>query len=81
MLTAIKEQVEVLPGGILQLHTNDFPEHSVVNVQAVIETPGNYKLYPSSLIKSTAGILQVAADPVKIQRAMRSEWDERSCEL
>ena len=81
MLTAIKEQVEVLPGGILQLHTNDFPEHSVVNVQAVVEIMSNYKLYPDSLIKATAGVLHIDNDPVELQRKMRSEWDERNCEL
>ena len=79
MLIAIKEQVEVLPGGILQLHTNDVPEHSVVKVQAIIETMNNSKVYPDGLIKATAGILHIDNDPVEIQREMRSEWEQRNC--
>ena len=39
MLTAIKEEVEVLPGGIVQLHTHNLPEHTMVSVSAILELP------------------------------------------
>ena len=76
MLTAIKEEVEVLPGGILQLHTHNLPEHTMVFVSAILELPDTRITAIDSGVQATAGILKgKISNPVELQRKLRSEWD------
>jgi hypothetical protein len=78
MLTAIKEEVEVLPGGILQLHTHNLPEHTMVSVSAILELPDTSVTTIESAVQATAGILQEKiGNPVEWQCKLRSEWDDR----
>ena len=78
MLTAIKEEVEVLPGGILQLHTHNLPEHTKVSVSAILELPDIKITTINSSLQATTGILKGKIDnPIEWQRKLRSEWDGR----
>ncbi|HBM15434.1 MAG TPA: hypothetical protein DD381_03685 [Lentisphaeria bacterium] len=57
MITAIKEETEVLPGGLITLHSNVLPIYSKVIVSAVIET--EYKPKPrklSTIVGSAKGL-------------------------
>ena len=78
MLTAIKEEVEVLPGGILQLHTHNLPEHTMVSVSAILELPDTRIAAIDPALQATAGILKgKIGNPVECQRKLRAEWDDR----
>ena len=78
MLTTIQETTEVLEGGLLHIHAPQLKPHTMVTVVAVIE-----KSIPttesSKIIKATYGLIKctLIGDPMKIQRQLRNEWEDR----
>ncbi len=62
MLTAIKENVEVLDGGILQLHSSNLKPHTMVSVSAILETKEPSLINLSEMIGTRKGLLEPTKD-------------------
>ena len=77
-MPAIKEEVEILPGGILQLHTHNLPEHTKISGMAILELPDREKSSPSplkSMIGSGSGIFSSPNDVDHFIRNERNAWN------
>jgi len=75
MITAIKENVEVLPGGIIQLHVADMKPHTNISVSAVIEYCDSHQSRLKDMIGSGRGSFKDADDADQFIRAERDSWD------
>ena len=75
MLTAIKEEVEVMPGGILQIHAENLKPHTKAFVMAVIEVeekPNLKKL--AGLVGSGRGLYKTPEEVDAFIRRERDSW-------
>ncbi len=77
MITSIHETVEVMDGGLLQIHAPRLRPKTMVNVIAVIE-----EAKPSTknkkIVAQTKGLIaNLAPDAIEVQRKLRNEWGER----
>jgi len=75
MLTAVKEEVEVMPGGILQIHAKNLKPHTKAFVMAVIEVdekPSSKKL--AGLVGSGKGLYETPEDVDSFIRRERDAW-------
>jgi hypothetical protein len=75
MLTAVKEEVEVMPGGILQIHAGNLKPHTKAFVMAVIEVdekPRSKKL--ASLVGSGRGLYETPEEVDAFIRRERNSW-------
>ena len=79
MLTTIQETTEVLEGGLLHIHAPQLKPHTMVTVVAVIEKAIPTPPESGKIIKATYGLIKssILGDPVKIQRQLRNEWEDR----
>jgi hypothetical protein len=74
MITAIKENVEVLPGGIIQLHVANMKPHTSISVSAVIEFSDSHQSRLKDMIGKGRGSFKDAADADQFIRAERDSW-------
>lgn len=76
MLTAIKEEVEVLPGGILKLHSHNLKPHTIVSISAVIETKETQTTKLREMIGCGKGIFNSSNDVDSFIRGERDNWEK-----
>ncbi len=74
MLTAIKENVEVLDGGILQLHSSNLKPHTMVSVSAILETKEPSLINLSEMIGTGKGLFKSVDEVDGFIRNEREEW-------
>ena len=78
MLTAIKQNVEVMPGGVLLLHVNNLKPYSHVSISAIIESNDKAKVNLSEMIGSGKGIFSSKSAVDKFIREERDSWEKPS---
>ena len=78
MLTAIKQNVEVMPGGVLLLHVNNLKPYSHVSVSAIIESNDKSKVNLSEMIGSGKGLFCSKSAVDKFIREERDNWEKLS---
>ena len=75
MLTAIKEDVEVMPGGFFRLHSNILKPHTIVSVSAVVEIKEFSKTNLQEMIGQGKGIFKSSKDVDVFIRCERDNWE------
>jgi len=78
MLTAIKQNVEVMPGGVLLLHVNNLKPYSHVSVSAIIESNDKPKIKLSEMIGCGKGLFNSNTEIDKFIREERDNWEKPS---
>ena len=75
MLTTIKEEVEVLPGGVLQLHSSILKPRTIVSVSAVVETKEPSMTNLKEMIGQGKGIFNSSKEVDSFIRSERDNWE------
>jgi len=76
MLQAIKKDLKVLPGGIVQLYLKDVKPNTTVSVSAVIETKEQPTIKLQDMIGKGKGVFKSREEADRCIRNEREAWDE-----
>ena len=75
MTHAIKEQVTIKPGGLVEFRHPDLPVGAVVEVIVLVKEPADEPPSLTSLIGSTKGLFGSAEEADAYLRQERDSWD------
>ena len=79
MVTAIRQSVTVLPGGVVEVRSGDLPAGATADVIVLIDRPGPAAPPPrrplASFIGTGKGLFRSVAEIDAYVRGLRDEWD------
>ena len=75
MTRAIKEQVTIKPGGLVEFRHPDLPAGAIAEVIVLVEGPADEPPSLTSLIGTTKGLFGSAEEADAYLRQERDSWD------